>query len=102
MSASGFGWVSRGGAGLKLSAQAGLQKSERKSMSKVSSQTKQCAECRCAVDSKTMRPLSRTPSGAGTRYACASCYSRVTALRKIARDAHAQAIRRAAAAQQDS
>jgi hypothetical protein len=34
-----------------------------------------------------MRPLSRSSSGSGLRYACPDCFARVTALRKAARQA---------------
>jgi hypothetical protein len=63
------------------------QRLESEFMSALPSNTKRCAECRQSVDAMTMRPLSRTTYGSGLRYACPDCFTRVTALRKIAREA---------------
>jgi hypothetical protein len=51
-------------------------------MTKDPSKIKQCPECRRLVPASSMRPLSRTRSGGGVRYACPECFKRVMDMRK--------------------
>jgi hypothetical protein len=51
-------------------------------MTKDPSKIKQCPECRRLVPASSMRPLSRTRSGGGVRFACPDCFKRVMDMRK--------------------
>lgn len=51
-------------------------------MSKDPSVIKRCPECRLLVPAATMRPLSRTRSGGGVRFACPACFKRVMDMRR--------------------
>ena len=57
-------------------------------MTKDPSKIKRCPECKSLVEALTMRPLSRTPTGA-VRYVCTACFTRIMALRKKVRETSA-------------
>jgi hypothetical protein len=58
-------------------------------MGKDPSKIKRCPECKRLVEAATMRPLSRSQHG-GVRFACPDCFTRVMALRKIAKEANSK------------
>ena len=58
-------------------------------MSKDTSKSRLCSECKRLSDASALRPLARTQHAGGVRFACPQCYGRVMLLRKTVREARA-------------